>query len=409
MLNSHERFGYHARKGIPMKTSLAALALAALLGASSLPTAEALTPASHLKTTDGWIPATRERLLQFILHPGELPKGPRGKPVAVFDWDNTVVKNDVGDAVFFHWLAHDLVRRPTDWAATSPYLTDGALAALARDCDGAGARLRTSSDPACAETMLALYVDGKLADGGAAWKSDAPADTVEPAYAWAAALLAGMTRAEARKEILRALKEAQKQPVGAEQPLGRRRVTAWLRIYPQMRELVGSLTRTGFEVWVVSASQQWIVEAIAPEAGVPARQVIGIRPALDAQGRATHAFEGCGTEPTPTRSLISYRQGKRCWINRVILALPDLAEQMSKAGAIAFAAGDSDTDAFFLKDCAGLRLVINRNKPEILCHALMNADGRWLINPMFIQPKARRQGSYSCARFGLPDQVEKGE
>ncbi len=384
------------------------LALAAGLLAQAPLVAEAITPLSHLKTTDGWVAATREGLLKFLASPGDVPKGPRGKPVAIFDWDNTVVKNDVGDAVFFHLLAHDRVRRPADWLATSPYLTEGAVAVLTRDCGGTSARLKTSGDSACAETVLTLYVDGKLKDGSAAWNSDAPADTVEPAYAWAAALLAGMTRSQARGEILQALKEAQLRPVGSEQPLGKRKVIAWLRIYPQMRELIGSLSR-GFEVWVVSASHQWIVEAIAPDVGVPARQVIGVRPVLDSERRATHGFEGCGTEPTPTRSLISYRQGKRCWINKMILGLKDPAEQMSKPSPIAFAAGDSDTDAFFLKDCAGLRLVINRNKPEILCHALANTDGRWLMNPMFIFPKAPRKEPYSCSRFGLADQAEKGE
>lgn len=34
------------------------------------------------------------------------------KPVAVFDWDNTVVKNDIGDATFYYMLKHDEILQP---------------------------------------------------------------------------------------------------------------------------------------------------------------------------------------------------------------------------------------------------------------------------------------------------------
>ena len=39
------------------------------------------------------------------------------RPVALFDWDNTILKNDIGDAITFHLVAHDLVLQPPnqDW------------------------------------------------------------------------------------------------------------------------------------------------------------------------------------------------------------------------------------------------------------------------------------------------------
>ena len=54
-----------------------------------------------------------------------------------------------------------------------------------------------------------------------------------------------------------------------------------------------------------------------------------------------------------------------------------------------FAAGDSDTDIEFLRD-ATYRLVVDRNKTEIMCNAFNNTDGHWRVNPMFIQPKAKK-------------------
>lgn len=46
-----------------------------------------------------------------------------GAPVALFDWDNTVVKNDIGDAQTFWMLANGKVCQPAgrDWRTVSPW------------------------------------------------------------------------------------------------------------------------------------------------------------------------------------------------------------------------------------------------------------------------------------------------
>jgi hypothetical protein len=60
-----------------------------------------------------------------------------------------------------------------------------------------------------------------------------------------------------------------------------------------------------------------------------------------------------------------------------------------------FAAGDSDTDIEFLRD-AQYRLVLNRGKKELMCHAYYNSFDRWRVNPMFIQPRAAGS-TYPCS------------
>lgn len=40
----------------------------------------------------------------------------------------------------------------------------------------------------------------------------------------------------------------------------------------------------------------------------------------------------------------------------------------------------------FITDATALRLVINRNQIELMCRAYDDSDGRWLVNPMFIDP-----------------------
>jgi hypothetical protein len=61
-----------------------------------------------------------------------------------------------------------------------------------------------------------------------------------------------------------------------------------------------------------------------------------------------------------------------------------------------FAAGDSDTDITFMQDATTLKLAINRQKNELMCNAYGNAGGKWIVNPMFIQPLAQKTGVYPC-------------
>ena len=185
----------------------------------------------------------------------------------------------------------------------------------------------------------------------------------------------------------------------------------YIRIYDQIKNLITVLQNSAFAVWISTASSQYIVDAIAEKyVGVKAGRVIGVRPVLK-NGMITSDFEGCGTF-TDGQDIINFRRGKRCWINRVILGIKDKTKQLQKPSAISFAAGDPDTDIFFLRDAEDLRLVINRNKNEVMCNALQNADRKWLINRMFISPKEGKKDNYRCAKFRnvfgkvIPDQKE---
>jgi hypothetical protein len=70
--------------------------------------------------------------------------------------------------------------------------------------------------------------------------------------------------------------------------------------------------------------------------GIPADHVVGIRSKTDASGKLTYKFEGAA------------------------------------------------------------RLVINRGKREIMCHAYYNSFDRWRVNPMFIQPRSAGS-AYACS------------
>jgi phosphoserine phosphatase len=191
-------------------------------------------------------------------------------------------------------------------------------------------------------------------------------------------------------------------PIGATQTIGTTKdLPAWVRIYEPMHDLQDALRAAGFDVWVVSASAQPLVEIVASHVGVAADHVVGIR-------TNGYHLERCGTDPDGADTVITFDEGKRCWINRAIFHLPE-NEQLSRATdpmkRPAFAAGDSDTDLAMVQDATTLKLVIDRNKPALMCNAWNNAGDRWLVQPMFIEPLPPRTEPYRCE--GLFDEDGK--
>ncbi|MQY07085.1 haloacid dehalogenase-like hydrolase [Actinomadura macrotermitis] len=346
-----------------------------------------------------WYGDNRAKLQQFLC------AGHRGR-VALFDWDNTVVKNDVGDATTYWLLRNDKVLQPArqDWRTTSRFLTGEAAAALKAACGTSvrpGRPLPTSTDTACADEILSVYGSAKTTGGAAAFAGWNHRRT-EPSYAWAAQLLAGHTPGEVRRFAAAARAENLKAPVDAVQTVGSHQVTGWVRYYDQQRDLIRKLRRAGLDVWIVSASAQPVVQVWARGAGVRPDHVIGIENTRRA-GRLTARLTGCGGDP----DAITYIDGKRCAVNRRVLGVPERRayEQAPAWRRQAFAAGDSDTDVTFVSDATDLRLVLNRNKAELMCRGYFNADGKWLVNPMFLQPKGRKSTRYPCSTtaYTAPD------
>lgn len=398
-----------------LRAAAAALTLTAGALAATVPTAQAV-PGARCATPEvagGWYGDNRERLQRLIDRYARCaPHRPaRTKPVAVFDWDNTVVKNDVGDATMYWLLRNGKIRRPDtgDWSSTSRYLTPAAASALAGACDalarpGAPLPTGTPSGTTCADEVMAVY-------GTAATRAGAPAftgwdhRTVEPAYAWLAQLTRGRSAAEVRAFAAAARAENLAAPVDATQRVGSATVTGWVRYYDQQKDLIDALRKAGFDVWITSASPQPVVEVWAKGVGVAADHVIGIRNTTTPDGRFTAHLKGCGSVPDGADTMITYIDGKRCWINQEVFHVRGAAAQ--KIGPAArrqvFAAGDSDTDVSFLRDATALRLVLNRNKDELMCRAYDNGDGAWIVNPMFIEPKKRKSAPYPCATTGYVD------
>ena len=347
---------------------------------------------------------------------------PNKKPVAIFDWDNTVIKNDIGDIVTFWMLNNDKILQPPgkNWKLTSPFLTPEAVTALDAACNlvaDAGQPLPTSqvTGTVCADEIVSVYYTGMTKSGSAAF-SGWNYRTLEPAYAWTVQLQAGYTPAEIKGFAEEAMDAALKANVGDAQTVGTTmNLNAYLRIYDQIKDLIGAMQDDGFDVWVLSASSQHIVEPFAAMVGVGADHVIGVRAVVDKDGLLTYNFQGCGSVVEGTNdgmgavtgnTMITYLEGKRCWMNKVIYGdTTATAEQVQQdlSKRPVFGAGDSDTDVSFLQDATGLKLAINRNKNEIMCNAYANAGGTWLINPMFMAPRGELAAGYACSTTACKD------
>ena len=357
-----------------------------------------------------WTQANRDRLNKLITDKGITSPSfdPKNRPVAVFDWDNTVLKNDIGDATFFWMLRHDKIRQPAgkDWGMSSATLTTAAKAAMNTACDAlaaAGDPLPTGSNTACADAIYYAYDQGTTppsAGSVAAWAPEKTLTTDNP-YAWAGQVQQGYTPQEIHDFARAAYFEGATAPIGTTQTVGSvSGLNGYVRVYDQIADLIGAMQANGFDVWVVSASPEWVVAAIAPEAGVPENHVVGIRYLLASNGKQTRDMQGCGTIADGTNTIITFDEGKRCFINKAIFhELP--ASQMPTNPVVTkrptFVAGDSDTDIAMLKDATELKLVINRNKIQTMCNALSNYQGKWIYNPMFISPKAKKATPYACS------------
>ncbi|RSS38760.1 HAD family phosphatase [Streptomyces sp. WAC08241] len=382
--------------------AVAALALAATTLVSAAPAQAKHRPCPTLSVSAGWYGDNKARLDRLIADHCADARTKGRKPLAVFDWDNTVIKNDVGDATLYWLLRNDRVRPPRndDWSTTSRHLTPAAATALRAACPTGVRTLPTATDARCADEIRSVYSDGATTGGAAAFAGFDHRRT-EPQYAWLAQLLRGWTVREVESFAAAARAENLAAPQGATQRVGTARVTGWIRPYDQQRDLIDTLRRAGFDVWIVSASPEPVVDVWARGVGIDPSHAIGIRNTTE-HGRLTAHFQGCGTVRDGEDTMITYIDGKRCWINREILGVRGPAAERVQPAARrqVLAAGDSDTDVTFLRDATGLRLVLNRNKNELMCRAYENGDGRWLVNPMFIEPKARKTTPYPCATTG---------
>jgi phosphoserine phosphatase len=371
----------------------------------------ATTP-TQLRTDLPWFGDNRATLTTWLDSVGcQSPTYDKNhKPVATWDWDNTISKNDFGDAITYWFIAKGKVLQPTaqNWRNSNPYFTDAAVTALTTACGttiaaGSAFPVPTATNHDCADEMLSIY-DNENTRAGAPAFNAANARRYEPAFAWTPQLLAGYTHAEIQTEVHAMLTQELGAAMDSTQTIGTTVENGWLRIYDQQKDLIAAAQSRGIDVWIITASPQDVIGTAAQMVGVPFDHVIGIRSMTDAGGKLLTTFEGCGTYPDGQTSIIPYIQGKRCFINKVVFGETTNALLRRDGQRQVFAAGDSDSDVEFLRD-AKYKLVINRNKADLMCHAYYDENDTWRANPMFIEPKAAKATAYACSTTAFTDEA----
>ncbi len=309
-------------------------------------------------------------------------------PVAVFDWDNTSMRGDVGDLALAVMLDQQRVRRPADFRAWGP-LTDGALALLEAACPGApDAVLETRRDGACRAAIAQLAIGGALEDGSPAF--DPPrTSTYRASYGMLTRLFAGMTEAEATAVGRAAVERGTSAPVGTRLALGGQEIDGFLRLQEPMHALADELRAAGFEVWIVSASFEPVVRVAASLAGFAEDHVIGARLVMGETGRylGEHPYERA------FGPMLTFDVGKRFWIRHAIFGVPvetAMEAPGTRADRAVLAAGDSDTDVVMLADAEALAILFDRGAPLVTCLARAEPE-RFLALPHFVDPQPPRE------------------
>lgn len=260
------------------------------------------------------------------------------RPVVALDFDNTCILGDVGETV--HYALCDQFGYALDddafWSVIDP--EDG-RERLKETWAGLRARgLREAAgDPegeAFATDLIATYVRRMRRLGK------------ESAYRWAPRMHVGMSRTWLHRFSLAHFHNEGARPLAMEQrtaPDGTTlQMQRGLRVRTAFREVVSIFSAHGFDVWVVSATNAWTVQAVAPHLGVSASRIIGN--ACRVKGdRITDEREG------PT----TWRAGKVEAIDHHIGRRPVLA------------IGDTWTDLEMLRSASELAVLVDRGDAEL--------------------------------------------
>lgn len=207
-------------------------------------------------------------------------------------------------------------------------------------------------------------------------------------YPWVLYLLAGMTETEVKdmaKETIsfelgnQLSKQTWSSPAGFPTKAGvvNYSYKSGLRAFPEMQDLISTFSRSGIEVFIVSASFKPVVEVFSGIGNfgynVPAENVIAMELETEANGKIMPEYKSGWVK--------TFRQGKVEAINSVIKA------GLGRKNDPIFAAGDSDGDFEMLTGFPGTKLTLIWNRLKggdigTLCKQAVDEMGK--IAPRYI-------------------------
>ncbi len=335
--------------------------------------------------SDKWNPALARAIDRLIADFGAAGPGYdlADKPLAVFDFDNTTIYGDIGEQVFRRQVDNLIIRmNPEQFAAYMPVKPRGVefFDKIYSDIPIA----RVSADAIDAFEKLYLMYEGFR--GNLSLEQVAQSDAYKEfrakmcvmynglnatmsigrdmAYLWSIQLVAGLTPAQvaalAREtwayELGRPIGEETLQSPGNIQskcgPLSVSMKTG-IRPFGAMQKLYARLRGAGFDVYIVTATQDIIVEAVVTDPvsgyGIEAGHVLGVPLEIVDGVFTTNIAPGCGHG-------VTYGEGK----------VKAIRERISREPL--FVGGDSDNDIEMLTsfEKTQLRMIVDRGLHEIM-------------------------------------------
>lgn len=304
-------------------------------------------------------------------------------PVAVYDWDNTCIYNDIMETMFRFQMfrlqytmdkeafnsiipeAAGKTLKDTDVLKLSADYGNVVLADIAADLESdyaflydnyIGTKVLTLDEITATPQYKDFCVKLPFLYDGL---TDTPEIAAEYSYPWVCFLCAGMTKAEVQEMALAALNDAlerksEKITIKVDPEFETKaNVTSYtykagIRLALGIVDMMSKQRAAGWKVWVITASFEPVIQAVAAINGydVPADRVIGVRLKMNTSGKYIAELSD---EPGYA---LTQRMGKAIVIRNFIKEAP------------LFVAGDSDGDFEMMTQFPETKLIylINRVK-----------------------------------------------
>lgn len=301
-----------------------------------------------------WESGVKSDLIKLVKAHGQDAAGydEKNPPVAAIDFDNTCIRGDIGRAFYDHMVTERKIRFNDEIFQALPGDKRNNIKAAWKKLEKLPAGKQTGS--------LELQTFRKLMHQ--AYWSLCYNTPPEKCFPWQVRFYAGYSPDDLYSMAENVMEAELRKPLGSEpikagpEDQAPAITSTGIRIHQEIHGLIALLQKRGFDVWIISAGPEWVVEGAARRFGVKPDRVIGMRAKLE-DGKLTSEIE-----PPPT-----FRKGKVEAIQKFIGRKPLLA------------VGDSWTDAEML-EYADHALLIDRGYADLKKKAV---ESGWWIQPAF--------------------------
>jgi phosphoserine phosphatase len=211
----------------------------------------------------------------FALLTQRVLAGPPG--LAAFDFDNTLIRNDLGEAVMYYIIFQALLRADLDpfWEEIRhPAIPDALLEQLRAVWRG----IEAQGDSDNVEDYMA-FVDRLTPLYGMVYEQAGMAE----AYRWSRVLFAFQTAQELRSITKYVFAYEQNQPLGESRLPSGLVIPRGIRVHGEVEQLIRAMLARGWDVRIVTASPEIIIQTVIERWGIDPGQVHGMRLERDDQ------------------------------------------------------------------------------------------------------------------------------